>query len=296
MVILLLTGCLLVKVSGVHKDNEYKKTTIFFAGDTNRQAEDMQELKYRILDLYYQRTGEDKEEVLSHVYDTCMGITRMEFERKYAYYESEVYVVGENYFSFHTPEFLYGGGFLTQTDNSGKIIISESLAFRIFGSSNVCGQVLMCQGKALIISGVVRDDDSFLDKMSGADKELAYLPYDSVVDSVRKTKITAYEIVVREVLEGFSKGILMEALDADIYNEEAELKEKGLEYIDESKRFGIEAFFLRGERIKDYLIKNSPFVYPRWENRIRVTEYLLFLVSLLATADVVAIVCCKSGK
>lgn len=167
LVILLLTGFLLVKMSVVNKDNEYKRAAIFFAEDIDRQAEDMQELKNRILDLYYQRTGEDKEEVLSHVYDTCLGITRMEFERKYTYYESEVYVVGENYFSFHTPEFLYGGGFLTQTDNSGKIIISESLAFRIFGSSNVCGQVLMCQGKALVISGVVEDDDTLLDKMSG---------------------------------------------------------------------------------------------------------------------------------
>lgn len=253
----------------------YHRISVFFTDKEAQSEEGIVQIKNSILDNLYQETGESKEEVKRMVYDTYSGQTKLQIDRKGRYYEVDAKAVGANYFSFHKMEFVEGNAFMEGITGEDAVVISESLAFKVFGSSDAIGQVLMSEGKLLVVCGVVKDENDFMSKQVEEELCKLYIPYKKAVNVLGEVPITSYEVVTLESMQGYAEKLVKKAVGIDEYAEENTLDKYGVEVIDQSSRFDVIENIKRMCSFHQRVIRTSAISYPEWENQLRIVELLV---------------------
>lgn len=190
--------------------------------------------------------------------------------------DATVLAVGGDFFEFH-PMTLVSGGLLQERDiMKDRIVIDEVLAWMLYGGSDLAGMELTVGEQTFVIAGVVeRDSDRATEKAWG-DSPICFIPYEMYMAMFEQgQKITGYEIVLPEPVDGFAEGVLTEVIgdSGDL------VKNSGRFSLGNSlgalKNFGMSA------------MRQSGVVYPFWENAARYTEswcslfaalFVLFLI------------------
>lgn len=168
-------------------------------------------------------------------------------------------VFGGDFFAIHQPTLVSGSYLSPGGANAGYIFLDENAAWKLFGATDVAGLTLSMGEFEFIICGVGKTPQGTPYDDAYGDVPRAYILYDSPLAS-DVTKITAYEAVLPNPIDGFAMNVLTTALPE-------------ASFVENSARFDIAPLWesLAGrERLG---IRTDPVTFPWWENIARVAEY-----------------------
>ena len=228
----------------------------------------------------------------SRLYASCysaQGIVDISFEKKTAEKVTAIGTDGD-FFLFHPLELVSGSYYLPDAIMKDQIVIDEDLAWQLFGSDDVVGEMVTIGSIPHYISGVVKREEGKLRKAAGQGVGIAYISYDSLckygiilsgrTSSVELSEdgstaniggINCYEVVMPGPVDG---------IVAKIVKESAALDDKYVSVVDNTDRF---SFFSLGEVILSYGTRsmwNQAIFFPYWENLARGYEDILATIML----------------
>lgn len=194
------------------------------------------------------------------------------------YIDCHAIFIGGNYFDFHNTAFLSGSKFSADDLMQDKAVISETLAFQLFGSNDCIGKILWMNDNAFVVNGVVADGDSFIKRQVGEAKEKIYLSYEMMSQAGCDKSVISYEIILPEPIHGFAQKTVEEALQIDFYNRKADLLKNEMQIRSESNRFQIGSLIKAAFKLNDRAVRTIPLQFPDWENeRIIVENYIILI-------------------
>ena len=202
--------------------------------------------------------------------------------------------VGGEFFLFH-PLLLRSGNYISESDlMQDKVILDETAAWTLFGSSDVAGMSVFIDDRPYYVAGVVHREDDFATREGYGDEAGMFLSYDSFYE-LTGNGVTCYEVVLPNLVSGFGLDLVRENFDVG----SGDLVENSLRYSLKNLVSVIGDFGVRSMR-------NNGVIYPYWENAVRMTEdwlaLCMFLVGLLIACPVVTLivglirVAVKTGK
>lgn len=207
---------------------------------------------------------------------------------------------GGDFFLFHPMEFVTGAPFTGDELMKDSIVIDEDLAWQLFGSTDIIGQMVTIGNVPHYVTGVVKRDTGKLKKAAGLDKSYVYMSYESLSIyglilsgrtvsqeiSEMGTKaenggINCIEVVCPNSVKGMAARVCKESLGVD---------DAFVEVIDNTDRF---SFFSLMKVISGYGTRsmwNKAIYYPYWENVARGYEDILATILMLRIAFVSVVV------
>ncbi|MDE5792115.1 MAG: ABC transporter permease, partial [Oscillospiraceae bacterium] len=88
-----------------------------------------------------------------------------------------VTAVGGDFFTMHTPELADGSYFQDSDIMQDRVVIDTTLAWQLFGSSQVAGMELKINQKTCLISGVIKPETDYASKTAYGDTPRIYMSY-----------------------------------------------------------------------------------------------------------------------
>ena len=190
--------------------------------------------------------------------------------------EAAVIAVGGNYFDFH-PLQLLSGDYIRQSDlMQDRILLSEEVAWMLFGGTNLAGMTMKLNSVPFIIAGVVRQESDFASRKANSDGLDLYMSYDGLLKLDEEAKISCYEIVMAEPVKGFALNVAKDKFP--IGKGEILCNTTRYHYgkmVDQVIHFGSRSSQTTGT------------VLPYWENAARRTEDWASLCCLLGTLSLI---------
>lgn len=186
---------------------------------------------------------------------------------------ARAYGVGGDFFLFH-PLLLLSGQYLSQSElTDDRVVLSEQLAWKLYGGTDLAGMRVTVGGEECIIAGVVRMEDDFAAKRAlGEETMIVFMPYSRYAAGKEPTAdITGYELVMPEPLTGFSEQLVRNGLGAG----------SGAVTVENSARFTSGGVWKTLKTFGERVMRTTPVVLPYWENAARYTETLLSGILLL---------------
>lgn len=192
--------------------------------------------------------------------------------------DANVYGVGGDFFIFHPIELLSGSYFSDSDAMNDGIILDANSAFRLFGSSDIVGQMVTIGGVAHYVRGVYAPDDSHLSTLAGSDGGFIFMSYSSLYENGNVGAIDCLEFVSLEPYKGYMKTFFNDRQNTGF-------TEGKYKVVQNTKRFGIESLF--NDVILNWNIRSmqtSNIVYPYWENIARVYEGIAAFILIIQSA------------
>ncbi len=196
--------------------------------------------------------------------------------------------VGGDFFMIHPLTLVSGSYFTDKNLMKDQIIIDEYLAWQLFGSSNIAGEMVTISNVPHYIAGVIKKDTGRIREEAGLSENYVYLSYDSlskygeILSGKTENKeisedgqtayiggINCYEVIMPDPVDGIAAKIVKESSGTD---------ERFISVIDNTKRF---SFFSLIKVIKEFGTRSmwkKPIFYPYWENTARGYEDILALL------------------
>lgn len=202
----------------------------------------------------------------------------------------EVFVtaVKGDFFQFHPIELVSGYYFRPDELMDDRIIIDETLAWKLFGSSDVAGMDLELNDRRCFVAGVAKNPSGRVETYAYGAKPRIYAPME-LVDTQSTEDITCYEVLIPNPVKGFGKKLVTDYLFGEAQAGEEKLLEErqrteDVEVVENTSRFQL--LSLLG-LVKDFGIRSmreNQIKYPYWENVARVREDYSTLCLLAAIA------------
>lgn len=208
--------------------------------------------------------------------------------------------VAGDFFQFHPIELKSGYYFRANELMNDRVVIDETLAWKLFGSSDVVGMDFELNGKRCFVAAVAKNPSGRVEEYAYGLKPRVYAPLKFVegtgmgnTAAVENTSaggnITCYEVLIPNPVKGFGKKIVNDYFFGEVQPGEEELaKEKqrllDLEIVENTTRYQplrllqlIKSFGFRSMR-------ENQVRYPYWENIARVWEDYSAVILLMAVA------------
>ena len=187
--------------------------------------------------------------------------------------------VGGNFFLFH-PLQLLSGSYLYETDlMQDRVILDESVAWQLFGGSNVAGQTVSIQGEPFYVAGVIRRENDFASKEAYGAGSGIFLSY-SALYKLTETGISCYEIVLPDMISGFGLSLVKDNLSIG-----------SGDLVQNTGRFSVASLLRVIGNFGSRSMRNNGVIYPYWENAVRMIEdYLALLLVLMLVFAVCPVV------
>ena len=180
--------------------------------------------------------------------------------------------VGGDFFLFHPLELLSGSYFSGSDLMQDHIVVDEDVAWQLFGSNDVDGQIVTIGGVPHIISGVIRREDSRMAKEAGLNTSVAYVSCSTLEELGTSYGVNTYELVMPNPVSGYAKTYVMEHIGAS---------ENEVEVVENTTRCGLLARFKLLARFGTRSMNSKAIIYPYWENIARGYEDILALLLVL---------------
>ena len=187
--------------------------------------------------------------------------------------------VGGEFFLFH-PLRLLSGSYISEHDlMQDRVILDETLAWRLFGSSDVAGMTIYAGETPLYVAGVIQHENDYASREAYGDLPAMFVSY-SAFHALTEAGIICYEIVMPDMISGFAATIVEENFDVG-----------SGDIVEISSRYSISNLV---QVIKDFGVRSmrhNGVIYPYSENAVRMTEdhlaLLLVLMVLFASVPVI---------
>lgn len=244
----------------------------------------------KIEDMGNEQEPVEKVPTISDLYASCysaQGIVSISFEDRTAENISAI-GVGGDFFIIHPLTLVNGTYFSDDNLMRDGIVIDEDLAWQLFGSSNIVGEMVTIGGVPHYITGVIHKDRGRIRKAAGLNVSYVYLSYDSLArygdilsgktstqevseegDTMLTGGINCYEAIMPNPVDGIAAKIVKESAGVD---------DRYISVIDNTARF---SFFSILKVIRDFGTRSmwgKPIFYPYWENTARGWEDVLALL------------------
>lgn len=191
-------------------------------------------------------------------------------------------VAGE-FFLFHPLTMLSGAPFSSSETMKDSIVLDEYTAFRLFGSANVEGQLVMYNGIPYRVRGVYKIEDNHMTKLAEAAGGFVFLPIEALGTNEYAANVTCMEFVCADAYTGFLKKAMKEA---GIASEDCVV-------VENSTRYNFMNLWNVATNLEGRAMQTKPIIYPHWENVARGYEVrlaCLLMVRMLLLIIVVVLV------
>lgn len=186
--------------------------------------------------------------------------------------EARVIAVGGDFFEFH-PLRLLSGDYIRQSDlMHDRILLSEEVAWLLFGGTDLQGMSLKLNGVPFMIAGVVEQEKDFASSEAIGDGMVVYMSYDGLLTLDDTAKLCCYEFVLAEPVKGFALTAAREKFPLG-----------GGEIVCNSTRFEYAKLMDLMLHYGTRGVQTSGAILPYWENAARMTEDWAGLCCMLGT-------------
>lgn len=178
--------------------------------------------------------------------------------------EANTIVTGGDFFLFH-PLTLLSGSYYSDDDlMQDRVVLDETLAWQLFGSSDVEGMAVSIGGNIFTVAGVVRAEQDKVTQYLIGEKPYMFISYAGIkLIQEQVPEISCYEAVLPSPVKGLAESFITDVLS---------VSEENRTIIVNTGRFSVikmlKAAFDGG---KSAAI-DKPIVFPYWENAARITE------------------------
>ncbi len=181
--------------------------------------------------------------------------------------------VGGDFFLFHPLPLINGNYFSGNELNQDYIILDETSAWQLFGSSDIVGQLVYIDTNPLVVRAVYRQDESRTAKAAGLDAPVVFVSYSTLKNLGTDYGLNCYEIVMPNPIKDFAKNAMLELLGTDSQN---------VEVVDSSNRFSLLNRLKVMAAFGTRSMNGKAIIYPYWENIARGVEEQIALLTALA--------------
>ncbi|MGN0598260.1 MAG: ABC transporter permease [Oscillospiraceae bacterium] len=178
--------------------------------------------------------------------------------------DANTIVTGGDFFRFHPFKLLSGCYYSDDDLMQDRVVIDDTLAWQLFGSSNVEGMAVSIGGKIFTVSGVVKLEQDKTSQYLVSGKPYMFISYEGIkLIREEAPEISCYEAVLPSPVKGLARSVIKNILN---------VPEENRTLIVNTGRFSVinmtKAAFDGGKSA----VIDKPIVYPYWENAARITE------------------------
>ncbi len=188
--------------------------------------------------------------------------------------EVAAFGVGGDFFHFH-PLPLRSGTYFSERDlMDDLVVLDETLAWRLFGGTELTGLTIHIGGKPFVVSGVISMEDDFAARRALAAEGTLFMSYSALKRLDEAVTIDCYEIVLPDPISGHARSTMESLLPV----EEGTL-------VENSSRFSLLRLWDVVRSFGERSMRTGAVVYPYWENALRLAEdyaALLLVLTVLA--------------
>lgn len=182
--------------------------------------------------------------------------------------------IGGDYFLFHPLKLVSGSYFNSEYVMKDLVLLDVETAWRLFGSTDIEGQVIEIGGTRHIVSGVVAKEEGRLNTIAGNDEPMIYLSYESLKKNGSVSYINSFEALMPNPISSYAyeavKGLIP-------------VSEKRYELIENTGRFNFVKLLQHAKKYGTRGMNAKAIVYPYWENVARGMEDYLAPVAVVGT-------------
>ncbi len=176
--------------------------------------------------------------------------------------------VGGDFFLFHPLKLLNGGYFSGHDVMKDYIIVDEDIAWQLFGSNDIAGQIVTINNIPHIVAGVIEREQGRLAEAAGLSASVAYVSYDTLSNYGVNYGLNTYEIVMPNPVTGYAKNYVTENIG---------VSENEVEVVENSTRYSFLNLFRLLMQFGTRSMSSKAIIYPYWENIARGYEDILGL-------------------
>jgi len=190
---------------------------------------------------------------------------------------AKAFAVGGDFFMFH-PLNLRDGSYLSPNDvMKDRVVIDESLAWRLFGAIKVSGFEVLINNRPFVIAGVVSREDDFASNKAYNYGAGLFMSYDALIDMTEgEAKIETYEAVLPDPISGFALSLLPVEIRGD------DTAPTSAHIVENTTRFSLGKLFSIIGSFGERSMRTDGVQYPYWENAARYAEDWLAFVLVLS--------------
>ncbi|MBR6308258.1 MAG: ABC transporter permease [Lachnospiraceae bacterium] len=253
---------------------DFAEVSVFFSELAGFKEEGVTELKYKISEQLRQDSLTREEDgVRTWVYAySANGKANITFKKNTA--EVKVIGVGGDFFLFHPIRLVNGSYFDDSYLMKDLVVLDEETAANLFGSSDCVGQIVEIGGVMHVVSGVIKKDESRLDKLAGNNEPTIFMSYEALEANGMASYISSYEALLPNPITSYAMNTVKDVLKID---------EKRYEMLENTSRFKWTNLLKRVPKYGTWAMNSKGVIYPYWENMARGMEDYLTPVALLVT-------------
>jgi len=195
---------------------------------------------------------------------------------------------GGNFFLFHPLPLLSGAYFYGSDLMQDRVVIDDTLAWQLFGATDVAGMEIEIGGLPYLIAGVVKPEGDFASKAAYGDRPRIYMSYSALLKNDPAAVITCCEVLLPNPVANFAKDVTGSVLEGiGVAENRCAIVENSARYSLTGRLGVLGEFGLRSMR-------QVGLTYPYWENAARIMEdyaaLLLVLTLLLSLFPAVSLI------
>lgn len=178
--------------------------------------------------------------------------------------DANMIVTGGDFFLFH-PLTLISGSYYSDDDlMQDRVVLDETLAWQLFGSSDVEGMAVSINGKIFTVAGVVKAEQDKASQYLIGKKPYMFISYAGIqLVQEQAPEINCYEAVLPSPVKGLAESIITDVMS---------VSEDNRTIIVNTGRFSVAKMLKAAFDGGKSAVIDKPIVYPYWENAARITE------------------------
>jgi hypothetical protein len=210
--------------------------------------------------------------------DAYSGSATMFASSESYYIEAAATYTGGDYFLFH-PLPLVSGGYYSDGDlMKDGVVIDVSLAWQLYGATDVAGMQIKVDGGFFRVTGVVAQEPGKATAAVYGDLPRLYIPYESAVRLNERLVLTCYEACLPNPIGELAYTIFKDAAAAD---------ENRAVMVVNSERYSLGALWRIIKGYSEARVRTDAVTLPYFENAARIVEAKSALTAVFAAAALV---------
>lgn len=254
-------------------DNKSAKESVFFGELSSFDEQSTKEFAYTVNKKLSEDSIEaEKEGARAWVY-TYSTVKKLNVVSKSGNAQIKTYGVGNDFFLFHPMNLLYGSFFNGEEVNDDLVVVDSEVAWMLFGSSDIVGQVIEIEGKEHIIVGVVERESGKLNDVAGNNEPTMYISFSSLSTMQFDVKVDSLEAVIPNPISNYAYEAVKKGISED---------EERFEIVENTKRYHFVKLLKNAKNYATRGMNAKAIKYPYWENYSRGMEDILTPICVIA--------------
>lgn len=249
------------------KDTDWAQISVFFSDTAYADEDTVKELNFNVdKQLDTDSVSPDREGARRRLYAYSaggeVGLSAGDFSKTY-----KAVGVGGDFFMFHPFELISGSFFDDDNVMKDLVVLDQDAAWDLFGSYDIVGREVYVGETRHIVSGVIRRDDSRLDKLAGNNESTVYLSYESLFNHGSITYLNNYEVLIPNSVRQYARNLVESNIP---------VPEGKWIVVENTGRFKWTRLIVELKSLSTRSMNSKAVIYPFWENMARGMEDRLF--------------------